>query len=233
MIQGVRLMHEDSQGLLKDLFERLASHRGHLWHKALKRFLIATSTDFCMTEIGQLGSAKLLLERFHQAGFSISPQDGVAHQAVRASNPRPIWGEEECFCMVPVRAMQLATPTLETIGTFGHCNGCVATSWEAACRLLIEVEEELDPGRRSRRHLLDLAPTPIVWTLVGGDHESRTSFACNSTSDRPMLVALVSNGSGLGFKGIVEAEYMYARMKREPALILPSDVFAFSIRTVD
>jgi hypothetical protein len=234
MKQDGRLTHEDSHGLFKDLLERLASYRGHLWHNALKRFLVAASTDFYMLEIGQLGKAQLLLEQFHQAGFSISPEGGRAQEAMRSSAPKPIFGKRECFCMVPVRAMDLKTPpTFDSVSLFGHCNGCVATSWEAACRLLMEVEERDSQGKSLRRHLLDLAPTPIVWTFVGGDHENRTSFAYNSFLERPMLVALISSGSDLGFKGIAEAEYVYERMGRDPAVILPSDVFAFSIRTVN
>ncbi len=138
--------------------------------------------------------------------------------------------------MVPVRAMNLETPpTYDSVTLFGHVNGCVATSWEAACRLLMEVEEEADPAHAwiSRRHLLNLTSTPIVWTFVGGDHESRTSFATDSEEDQPMLVALVSSGSELGFKGIAEAEYVHERMGRKPGVILPSDVFVFSIDTDD
>lgn len=234
--EDVRLTHEDSHGLFKDLFERLASHRGHLWHNAFKRFLVATNPEFYMLEIGQLGTAKLLLEKFHQAGFSISPEGGAAHKAIRASHPKCIFGERECFRMLPVRAMGIdGSLTYDSVSLFGHTKGCVSTSWEAACRLLIEVEEKADMAHAwvSRRHLLDLAPTPIVWTFVGGDHERRTSFAFDSEEDQAMLVALVSHGSGLGFKGIVEAEYAYERMGRDPAVILPSDIFVFSINTDD
>lgn len=227
-----RLTFEDSKGFLRDLFERLASHRGPLWHEAFKRFLVATNPEFYMLEIGKLGSAKLLLEKFHQAGFSISPQDGLAQEALRNSDPKPIFGLRECFRMLPVRAMSLDSSNLEAVRQFGRVNGCVATSWEAACWLLMEVEEKDDLVRSlRRRRLLDLAPTPIVWTFAGGDHADRPNLATNLVHREPMLVALVSADSGLGFKGIVEAEYMYRRLDRASTGVRPKDVFLFSIKT--
>ncbi|MBI1833493.1 MAG: hypothetical protein HYR90_01580 [Candidatus Andersenbacteria bacterium] len=228
-MNDARLTFEDSHGFLKDLFERLASYRGPLWHEAFKRFLVATNPEFYMLEIGQLGTAQLLLERFHQAGFSISPHDGVLYEALRNSKPESIYMLQECFRMLPVRAM--GPPTAYAVRGFGHTNGCVATSWEAACRLLLEVEEKPKQGFHSPRRLLNFAPTPVVWTFVGGDHKSRASLATISEQSEPMLVALVSADSGLKFKGIVEAEYMYRCLDRDSNQILPSDVFLFSINT--
>lgn len=236
MAQDTRLTHEHSLGLLKDLFEKLAKEEGKLWHNAAKRFLLALNTEFYKLNIGQLGTSQLLLESFHQAGFSISPHEGIATEGMRASNPRCIFGATEYLRMLSVRAMDLeATPTCDSVSNFGCRSGCVATSWEAACRLLMEVEanETGGCGWNSRKRLLNFAPTPIVWTFVGGDNDKRTSFVTNSEQNQPMLVALVSSGSNLGLKGIVEAEYAYQRLGRAPGLILPSDVFVFSIDTDD
>ena len=230
-MNGDRLTVERTHGLLKDLLERLASSDGHIWHAAFKRFLLEPNPEFYRLEIGSLGAIRLLLERFQQAGFSISPLSGAAEEDLRSSNPKPIYGRRECFRMLPVRAMELGDlPTIDEVSRFGHVQGCVATSWEAACWLLMEVEQKSETCHRPRR-LLNLAPTPIVWTFVGGDHESRASFAIDSTQQEPMLVALVSAHSGYGFKGIVEAEYMYRCMGRHPSIILPDDTFLFSINT--
>lgn len=236
MTQDSRLTHEDSRDVLKVLFEKLAKEEGKLWHNAIKRFLRALNTELYMLNIGQLGTSNLLLEHFHQAGFSISPYDGAATNAMRASNPRSIFGATEYLRMLSVRAMDLdVPPTCDSVSNFGCRSGCVATSWEAACQLLMEVEENKTGGCgwNSRKRLLNFAPTPIVWMFVGGDHDTRARFTVDSIAEQPMLVALVSSGSDLGFKGIVEAEYAYQRMGRAPGVILPSDVFVFSIDTDD
>lgn len=233
-----RLTHEDSHGLLKDLFERLASYRGRLWHQAIKRFLVGRNTEFHILEIGNAGNIRNLLEQFSHAGFSVSPIGGKADEFLRRSRPRQCFGSTECFRMLPVRAMDLSrTKGVEhktlasAVQHIGLIEGCVTTSWEAACNLLLETEKTDDHPSYRRKSLLELAPTPIVWTFVAGNHENRTSFATGVNGEKPKLVGLVSHDAGLGFKGIVEADYLYDRLGRNPGVVLPSDVFVFSIDT--
>lgn len=231
------LTHKESLGVLKDLFERLASNRGGLWYQAIKHFLVGTSTEFYMLEVGNSGCIRNLMESFTHAGFSISPMGGNAEKALRASNPKPVFGLRECFRMLAVRAMDFGSTkfvqheTMEsTIRHIGLQEGCVATSWEAACNLLLETEKKREDWVR-RNRLLGLSPSPIVWTFVGGDHENRWSFAKKDGNRRaPLLVGLVSRDADFGFKGIVEAECLQRLLGREPGTILPSDVFVFSIK---
>jgi hypothetical protein len=233
-----KLTHEDSHGFLKDLFERLASHRGRLWLQAIKRFLLGTSTEFYMLEIGNTGSIRNLLEQFSHAGFSVSPVGGKADGLLRKSHPKQCSGSRECFRMLPVRAMDfdrtraVKHATLASaIAHIGLMEGCKAMSWEAACNLLLETEKTDDHASYRRKSLLELAPTPIVWTFVAGNHDNRTSFATGVESEKPSLVGLVSPDANLGFRGIAEAEYLWTRLGREPNTILPGDVFVFSIDT--
>ncbi len=237
-IMNDRLTHHDSQGVLKDIFERFSSHRGKLWHEAIRRFLVGASTEFYMLEIGDSGNLNNLLEKFSHAGLSISPLGGEAEKDLRKSKPRQCYGERECFRMVPVRAMDFdrtkcvdhKTPESK-IRHIGLLEGCVATSWEAACKLLLETKETGECGRPKRRSLLEMSPTPIVWTFVAGNHENRTNFATNAEGERPKLIGLVSEDAGLGFKGIAEATYLHQRLGRDRGAIFPSDIFVFSINT--
>lgn len=233
-----KLTHEESQGVLKDILERFASYRGRLWHQATKRFLVGKSTEFHMLEIGNAGNIRNLLEQFSHTGFSVSPIGGEADRYLRRSHPKQYYGLTECFRMLPVRAMDLdRTKAVEhetlasAVQHIGLIEGCVTTSWEAACNLLLETEKTDDHPSYRRKSLLELAPTPIVWTFVAGNHENRTSFATGVKGEKPKLVGLVSHDAGLGFKGIAEADYLYDRLGRKPGIVLPSDVFVFSIDT--
>lgn len=233
-----RLTHEESQGTIKDILERFSSSRGKLWHQAIKRFLLGTSPDFYMVEIGDSGNIRNLLEKFSHAGFSVSPFGGEVEQGLRASNPRQIYRNWECFCMMPVRAMDFQRTRFvqhetqaSVIQHIGHVDGCVTTSWEAGCKLLLETQWEEGRIHNMRRTLLQISPSPVVWTFVGGNHESRLSLATNPASDQPRLVCLVSEDAKLGFKGMAEAGYMYQLLGREDGVILPSDIFIFSINT--
>lgn len=174
-IMNDRLTHVDSQGVLKDIFERFASHRGKLWHEAIKRFLVGSNTEFYMLEIGKWGNSRDLLEAFSHAGFSISSVGGNADSALRKSSPKQCYGERECFRMTPVRAMDFQSTknvdhksAASRVQHIGLMSGCVSTSWEAACALLLETVEEKEVFNR-RRPLLRLSPSPVVWTFVGGN----------------------------------------------------------------
>ena len=234
-----RLTHADSQGVLKDIFERFASHRGKLWLEAIRRFLVGSNTEFYMLEIGKWGSSRNLLEAFSHAGFSTSPVNGNADRALRKSNPKQCYGGRECFRMVPVRAMDFElTKNVDhksmasRVQHIGLMTGCLSTSWEAVCALLLETVEEKE-GFNRRKPLLGLSSSPIVWTFVGGDTESRMSFANDDVKESPQLVGLVSSDAGLGFRGVAEADYLYHRLGREQGTILPSDIFVFSIESKD
>lgn len=238
-IMNDRLTHADSQGVLKDIFERFASHRGKLWHEAVRRFLVGSNTEFYMVEIGKWGTSRNLLEAFSHAGFSVSPVGGNADRALRKSNPKQCYGERECFRMIPVRAMDFESTknvdhksVASRVQHVGLIAGCVSTSWEAACALLLETVEEKE-GFNRRRPLLGLSPSPVVWTFVGGNTESRMSLANHGVKETPQLVGLISSDAGLGFKGIAEADYLYHRLGREQGTILPSDIFVFSIEPKD
>lgn len=236
-IMNNRLTHEDSQGVLKDILERFASHRGKLWHEAIKRSLVASSTEFYMLEIGKSGNVRNLLEDFSHAGFSVSPIGGKADSLLRKSRPKQCYGNRECFRMLPVRAMDFdSTKNVDhktmasRIQHIGLMAGCVSTSWEATCTLLLETTEKKHELDR-RRSFLGLSPSPIVWTFTAGNSEERTSFANGVKGEVPQLIGLVSGDAGLGFQGIAEADYLYDRLGRERGVILPSDVFVFSIDT--
>lgn len=188
-----------------------------------------------MLEIGKLGSIRNLLEEFSHAGFSISPVDGKVDMTLRRSKISQCYGRTECFRMMSVRAMDLDSTKgvnhktmASRIQHIGLMAGCVSTSWEAACTLLLEtVEKKASFHRRSR--LLGLSPSPIVWTFVAGNSENRTSFANGVKGEIPQLIGLVSGDAGLGFQGIAEADYLYDRLGRERGVILPSDIFVFSV----
>lgn len=236
-IMNDQLTHEESQGVLKDILERFSSYRGRLWHQAIKRLLVGKNTDFYMLEIGDYGNIRNLLQKFSQAGFSISPFGGEVEQSLRASNPRQLYGLRECFRMLPVRAMEFERTNAVThetqtsaIAHIGLMDDCVATSWEGACKLLLELYAKQVWVIR-RKTLLEMSPAPIVWTFVGGEYENRFSLAATEDeSKRPLLVGLVSEDAGLGFRGIADASYLFQQLGRKDGEFLTSDVFVFSIR---
>jgi hypothetical protein len=210
-----RLTHEDTRGVLLDLFERLGSAYGRLWFGGLKRWIRAKGPDFYVLDLGGHQTMRVLLDDMHRQhhAFVTMPASKVGFAI---SNNRPCLGRE-CLWMTSVRAMGfLSGATRDEIRHYGRLNGCVATSYEAGCKLLME---PIGKG------LLRLAPSPIVWTFVGGNHRNRQNLFI-SDDEPPELVALASDDSHLSSNGIKEPKYVIGHDGENFA---PSDMFIFSL----
>jgi hypothetical protein len=229
------LTHRETNGVVSDIFQRLASVNGRLWFEAQKRFLTGVSTDFYMLRIGHHGSSGLMLESFDRAGYVFQPQHGAVRRAAELSNPRLVSGRVECVRMFPVRAMGFKTgATRKQVRGIGVKNDCVSTSIEAACCLMMEKDQRSEIPYMRKLSLLDRAPTGIVWTFMEGDHERRGSLETQGGNvGNPHLVALVSEDAGLGVKGIVEADYLNDLLKRDRDRLAPEDTILFSLQLDD
>ncbi len=209
-----RLTHDETQGTLTDLFQRLASTRGHYWLRGLKRYLVAKSPDFYMLDVNRFRNPRVMLERMAESGAYPAPPAGRIRRAIETSTPQGLG--TECLGLTSVRAMGFpGGATSEQVRRFGRVNKHVATSYEAACMLFMEPEG---------KGLLRLSPSPIVWTFLGGNYENRQNLFLND-APVPELVALVSKDADMGVVGIVEPEVM----GRDTDRFEPNDMFLLSL----